>query len=48
MYVLLKNNVVIEEKVHKRDRKAPKTPLTIYYAKWNYSIVQIRSGRIER
>jgi len=32
LYVLLKKNVVIKEKVHEDDRMAAKTPLIIYYA----------------
>jgi len=33
MYVFLKNIVVIKQWVHENDRKAAKTPLTIYYVK---------------
>jgi len=47
MYVLWKNNVVIKEKVHENDRKAAKTLLTIFSAKWNESIYRIRPLQIE-
>jgi len=48
MYVLLKYNVVMKEKVHENDRKAAKTPLMIYYAKSINSILQISRWQIER
>ena len=47
MYVLLKNKEVIKEKVYENDRKAAKTPLSIYYAKWNDRTLQICLWQIE-
>ena len=41
LYVLLKNNVVMKEKVHEDGTKAAKTPITIYYAKLNDNILWI-------
>jgi len=44
--VLLKNNVVIKERVHENNTKAAKIPLTIYYDKWNNCILQIGAWQI--
>jgi hypothetical protein len=41
IYTLLKNNVVIKENVHEEDRPAAKSPLLIFYAKVNGSILRI-------
>jgi len=40
-YGLLKNNVVIKEKVYEDDRMAAKTPLQILYAKLNSRILRV-------
>ena len=47
VYVLLKNNVVIKEKVHEDDRTTANTALLIYYAKLNASILRIHLGQKE-
>jgi len=41
VYRLLKNNVVIKEKVHEDDRMDAKTPLLIFNAKLNSCILRI-------
>jgi hypothetical protein len=42
LYAQLKNNVVINEKIHEEDRTTTKTHLLMFYATVNGWLMQIR------
>ena len=48
LYVLLKNNLLMKEKVHEDSTMAATTPLMISQAKFNDSILWIRPWQNER